>query len=151
MKQYTAEELNKLNKEDVIALLLQSQKQNALFMEQLATIQAQRFGRKTEKLEALTGQLGIFNEVETEAEKAESEDETAKPKTEEITYSRNKKQPGTLDEMLKGLPVREERHELTEEELTEIYGEKGWKMISLPLQFLAPKSLKHPATKLCRW
>ena len=48
MKQYTAEELSKLNKEDVIALLLQAQKQNALFMEQISVMQAQRFGRKTE-------------------------------------------------------------------------------------------------------
>ena len=40
MKQYSAEELNRMNKEDVIALLLQSQKQNALFWEQLSTMQA---------------------------------------------------------------------------------------------------------------
>ena len=40
MKQYSVEELNQMNKEDVIALLLQSQKQNALFWEQLATVSA---------------------------------------------------------------------------------------------------------------
>ncbi len=38
MMQHTAEELNKLSKEEVIALLLQTQKQNALFMEQIATM-----------------------------------------------------------------------------------------------------------------
>lgn len=47
MKQYTVEELNKLSKEQIVALLMQSQKQNALFMEQIATMQSQRFGRKT--------------------------------------------------------------------------------------------------------
>ena len=144
MKQYTAEELNKLNKEDVIALLLQSQKQVSLFMEQLATMQAQRFGRKTEKLETLVGQLGMFNEAEAEAEKAEPEEETAEPETEEITYTRNKKKSGTLDEMLKGLPVREERHELSEKELTEIYGETGWK--KLPDEVYR-KLEYHPAVK----
>ena len=144
MKQYTAEELNKLNKEDVIALLLQSQKQVSLFMEQLATMQAQRFGRKTEKLETLVGQLGMFNEAEAEAEKAEPEEETAEPETEEITYTRNKKKSGTLDEMLKGLPVREERHELSEKELTEIYGENSWK--KLPDEVYR-KLEYHPAVK----
>ena len=144
MKQYSAEELNQMNKEDVIALLLQSQKQNALFWEQLATMQAQRFGRKTEKLEELAGQLGMFNEAEAEAEKAEPEDETGEPETEEITYTRTKRPKGKLDEMLKGLPVREERHELSEEELTEVFGENGWKQ--LPDEVYR-KLEYHPATK----
>ena len=39
---------------------MQTQRQNALFMEQIATMQAQRFGRKTERLECL-GQGNIFN------------------------------------------------------------------------------------------
>ena len=143
MKQYTAEELSKLNKEDVIALLLQSQKQNALFMEQISVMQAQRFGRKTEKLETLVGQLGMFNEAEAEADK-EPETEEEEPEREEITYTRNKKKPGTLDEMLKGLPVREEQHALTEEELTEIFGESGWKR--LPDEVYR-KLEYHPATK----
>ena len=72
-----------MNKEDVIALLLQSQKQVLLFAEQLAVMQSQRFGRKTEKLKELEGQLGFFNEAEAEAEKEEVADE---PETEEITY-----------------------------------------------------------------
>ena len=144
MKQYTAEELNKMNKEDVIALLLQAQNQNALFWEQIATMQSQRFGRKTEKLEALVGQLGMFNEAESEAEKCPEGNEADEPETEEITYTRNKKKPGTLDEMLKGLPVRVEPHELTEEELTEVYGENGWKR--LPDEIYR-KLEYHPATK----
>ena len=143
MKQYTAEELSKLNKEDVVALLLQAQKQNALFMEQISVMQAQRFGRKTEKLETLVGQLGMFNEAEAEADK-EPETEEEEPEREEITYTRNKKKPGTLDEMLKGLPVREEQHALTEEELTEIFGENGWKQ--LPDEIYR-KLEYHPATK----
>jgi hypothetical protein len=95
MKQYTAEELNALSKEEVVALLIQTQKQNALFMEQIATMQAQRFGRKTERLECL-GQLSCFNEAEIEAAK-----DTDEPETEEISYTRKKRTPGKLDEMLK--------------------------------------------------
>ena len=44
MKQHTAEELNKLSKEEIVALLMQAEKQNTLFMEQIATMQSQRFG-----------------------------------------------------------------------------------------------------------
>ena len=62
MKQYTAEELNALSREEIVALLMQTQKQNALFMEQIATMQAQWFGRKTERLEYL-GQENFFNEA----------------------------------------------------------------------------------------
>lgn len=143
MKQYSAEELNKLSKEDVVALLMQSQKQLALFMEQVATMQSQRFGRKTERLECL-GQTSFFNEAEAEAKKDTDEPETEEPETEEIGYTRKKRQPGKLDEMLKGLPVRIENHELTAEELTEVFGENGWKR--LPDETYR-KLEYHPATK----
>ena len=146
MKQYTAEELSKLQKEDLVSLILQSQNQLNLFREQIATMQSQRFGRKTEKLETLVGQLGMFNEAETEAEKSPevAEEDEPETETEEITYTRNKKKPGTLDEMLKGLPVRVEPHELTEEELTNIYGENGWKRLP---DDVYRKLEYHPATK----
>ena len=138
MKQYTAEELNRLSKEEIVALLLQSQKQNALFAEQIATMQSQRFGRKTERLECL-GQESFFNEAEVEAEK-----DTAEPEAEEISYTRKKRQPGKLDEMLKGLPSRQETHELSQEELTEIFGENGWKRLP---DDVYRKLEYHPATK----
>ena len=86
---------------------------------------------------------GCGNNMEAEADK-EPETEEEEPETEEIIYTRNKKKPGTLDEMLKGLPVREEQHALTEEELTEIFGENGWKQ--LPDEIYR-KLEYHPATK----
>lgn len=138
MKQYTTEELNKLSKEEIVALLLQTQKQNAIFMEQIAAMQSQRFGRKTERLECL-GQESIFNEPEAEAEK-----DTDEPETETVTYTRPKRKPGKLDEMLKGLPTRTENHELTNEELMEIFGENGWKRLP---DDIYRKLEYHPATK----
>lgn len=78
MKQYTVEELNQLSKEQIVALFMQSQKQIALFSEQIATMQSQRFGRKTERLECL-GQMSIFNEAEVEAEKDTEEPEAEEP------------------------------------------------------------------------
>lgn len=138
MKQYTAEELNAMKKEEIVALLMQTQKQNALFMEQIATMQAQRFGRKTERLECL-GQDSIFNEAEAEAEK-----ETDEPETEEVSYTRAKRKPGKLDEMLNGLPSRIENHELSDAELTEVFGENGWKRLP---DDVYRKLEYHPATK----
>ena len=141
MKQYTAEELNKLSKDEGVALLLQTQKQNALVMEQIATMQSQRFGRKTERMECL-GQESMddyFNEAEAEAEK-----DTDEPETEEISYTRTKRKPGKLDEMLKGLPTRTENHELSDEELTNIFGENGWKRLP---DDVYRKLEYHPATK----
>lgn len=139
MKRHTAEELNKMGKEEIISLLLQIQNQNALFMEQIATMQSQRFGRKTEKLDTLSGQISFFNEAEAEAEKEPEESEQ-----EEITYTRNKKKPGKLEELLKGLPVREEKHELSDAELAEIFGAGGWKR--LPDE-VYKKLEYHPSTK----
>ena len=138
MKQYTAEELNALSKEEIVAILMQTQKQNALFMEQIATMQTQRFGRRTERLECL-GQESFFNEAEAEAEK-----DTDEPETEEISYTRTKRKPGKLDEMLKGLPSRTENHELSVEELTEVFGENGWKRLP---DDIYKKLEYHPATK----
>lgn len=39
MKQYTPEELNKLSKEEIVALLMQSQKEAAHFKERLEELQ----------------------------------------------------------------------------------------------------------------
>ena len=141
MKQYTAEELKTLSKEEVVALLLQVQQQNALFMEQIATMQSQKFGRKTEKLEYLGQEEleGFFNEAEAEAEKEPDE-----PETEEVSYTRTKRKSGKLDEMLKDLPRREEYHELSDQELTEIFGENGWKRLP---DDVYRKLEFHPATK----
>ena len=138
MKKYSAEELNALSKEELLVLLLQTQEQNAFFMEQIANMQAQRFGRKTERLECI-GQDCLFNEAE-----AESENDTDEPETEEITYTRKKRTPGKLDEMLKGLPSRIENHELSQKELNEIFGEGGWKRLP---DDVYRKLEYHPATK----
>lgn len=138
MKQHTTEELRSLQKDEIIALLLQAEKQNALFAESLAAMQANRFGRSTESLECL-GQESIFNE----AEDASNEDEP-EPEVEEVVTTKTKRPCGKLDEDLKNFPVRVESHELPEDELVEIFGENGWKR--LPDEIYR-KLEYHPATK----
>lgn len=140
MKQYTVEELNTLQKEEIIALLMQAQNQIALFSERFAVMQANRFGRHTERLECL-GQISFFNEAEVESTEEEPEPE---PEAEEAVRPRPKRPKGKLDQDLKDIPVRREDHELTDEELAKIFGEGGWKR--LPDEVY--KNLEyHPATK----
>ena len=81
------------------------------------------FGRSTEKLSTLPGQMNIFNEAE-----AASEEAIAEPAVEQVVV-RRKKQKGKRKEDLSRLPKRIENHELTREQLKEIFGENGWKRL----------------------
>ena len=123
MKQYTPEELNKLSKEEIVALLMQSQKEAALLKERLEELQMHLFGRSTERMECLE-QESIFNEAEVKYNEEENE-----PEIEKAVVVRSKRPRGKLGEDLKGLPMRKEMHELSEDELQQIFGEKGWKRL----------------------
>lgn len=138
MKKYTAEELKKLSKEEIVTLLLQSQNEVSLFQEKLEEMKIQRFGRSTERMECL-GQESIFNEAE-----AEYNAETVEPSVEDAVVVRPKRPRGKLDEDLKGMPTREEMHELSDEELTAVFGENGWKRLP---DDISRKVEYHPATK----
>lgn len=124
MKMYTATQLNSLSKEQLISMFLDAQQENLLMTEKLAVAQAKRFGRSTEKLEAL-GQLSVFNEVETTADTA-----VVEPAIEDAVPSKKKPRPkGKRKEDLKDLPVEIVNHELTKEELVKVFGENGWKRL----------------------
>lgn len=126
MKQLSASELNKLSKEDMAAMILQMQRQINTLNERIAVLNAHHFGRSTEKLSELPGQLCAFNEAEhlTEQPFAEPSIEQVAPQPE-----RKKKRKGKRKEDLSKLPRRVENHELSEQELAEIYGEQGWKRL----------------------
>ena len=85
MKQYTPEELNKLSKEEIVALLMQSQKETALFKERLEELQMHLFSRSTERMECL-GQESMFNEAEAKYNEEENEPEIEKAVVLEIRY-----------------------------------------------------------------
>ena len=138
MKQYTPEELNKLSKEEIVALLMQSQKEAALFKERLEELQMHLFGRSTERMECL-GQESIFNEAEAKYSEEENE-----PEIEEAVVVRPKRPRGKLAEDLKGLPTRKEMHELSEDELQRIFGENGWKRLPDEVSW---KLDYHPSVK----
>ena len=135
MKQLSSFELNSMTKEEMAAMILQMQRLNALMQqtqlqqqqqvhtltEKIALMNARHFGRSTEKLETLPGQMNIFNEAEVAAAEA-----IAEPAIEQVVI-RKKKQKDK--ENLSRLPKRIKKHELTKEQLKEIFGENGWKRL----------------------
>ena len=151
MKQLSSSDLNNMSKEDLAAMVLQMQKQQQEMQqlhaqlqqqknqmelqhqqmeqqiqtlnEKIAIMNARHFGRSTEKLETLPGQMNIFNEAEVAAAEA-----IAEPAIEQVVV-RRKKQKGKRKEDLSRLPRRIQNHELTREQLTAIFGENGWKRL----------------------
>ena len=71
MAKYTEDDLNSFSKKHLISLLLAQQDQldrindnMERLIEQIRVMNADRFGRKTERLGQIDGQLNLFNEVE---------------------------------------------------------------------------------------
>ena len=118
MKQLSSSELNSMSKEDLAAMVLQMQQQINTLNEKVAVLNARHFGRSTEKLETLPGQMNIFNETEVAAAEA-----IAEPAIEQVVVRRKKN--GQRKEDLSRLPKRIENHELTKEQLKAIFGEKA--------------------------
>lgn len=130
MKQLSSSELNNLSREDMAAIILQMQQMQLQLQQQINTLNekiaimnARHFGRSTEKLDTLPDQMNIFNEADAAATEA-----IAEPAIEQVVV-RKKKQKGQRKEDLSRLPVRIEKHELTKEQLNDIYGENGWKRL----------------------
>lgn len=137
MKNYTAEQLKALSKEELIEEILKQQTEYSVLLERLTVSNVNAFGRKSEKME-YEDQVSLFNEVEAAVEEAELPPE---PEIEEITYKR-RKQAGKREEDLSRFPTTVVNHELSEKELAELFGENGWKR--LPDQVYRKLEM-HPA------
>lgn len=133
-KKYTVDELNSLSADALKLIILSMQDQleqlnqnMERLIEQIAAANNQRYGRSSEKMEVIDGQLSlafIFNEAEVLTETlyvVEPEEGSVLPK--------RKKQPGKRDRDLEGLPVVEIRHDMPEEKLNEVFGAGGWKQL----------------------
>ncbi len=129
-KQYTTDELNTLDSKQLMQIIMLQQEQiktlNENFeriLEQLRIANQSRFGRHSEKLDVIDGQMSIFDEAEA------TFDDSDEPQVEEVVQAyKRKKQKGKLEEDLKNLP--EEiipTHAVSEEELNAFYGEGNWK------------------------
>ena len=137
--EYTEEKLENMDKETIIQLFLSQQNQLRnidknlqLVLEQLADSKRQRFGRSSEKHEVenqisfmeVDGKVVFFNEAEAVA--GESAGGTG---SDEIPRKKTQKKKGKREQDLEGLPVVVVEHTMTAEELTDTFGEAGWKQL----------------------
>lgn len=129
MQKYTREDLQKLSSEELSLLVLSQQEQLSrmndnleALIEQIRIANAARFGRKTEKLDAIDGQMSIFNEAEACADESLPE-----PSEEEVTVVRRKKKQGKRDTDLEGFEEKHFSHLIPEEQLDAFYGKGNWK------------------------
>ena len=97
MSKYTAEQLKRLSSGELVVLVLSMQDQldrlNENFenlVEQLRISNGQRFGRKTEKLQEIEGQLSLFNEIEAACDLSAPE-----PEPEELLPAARRKKKET--------------------------------------------------------
>ena len=133
-QKFTPDELNIMDHETKNEVIYQMQ--NRLdkletdyenLMEQICLANQQRFGRRTEKLEDIAGQLSFFNEAEANC------DETAlEPTIEEavegmLQKPRRPKKKGQREEDLKDFPQEEVPHGVSQKQLTDTYGEGNYK------------------------
>lgn len=143
---FTEEQLNTLDKSFIVNLFLQLQDQNdklsgeiqdlnkkmEVLIEQITLANKNRFGRASEKMMdtsqicfmEVDGTIVFFNEAEAVSHLDAEELDTLESKP-----VRKPKAVGKKDADIKGLPVNVINHYMTEEELTEEFGENGWKQL----------------------
>lgn len=130
-KKYTTTELNKYSKQELMLIVLSMQDQLAQMNENLEKLieevriaNQQRFGRQSETLATINGQLSLFNEAE-----ALTEESVTEPTIDVIlpVVTKKKKQPGKREADLSGFPQEQILHGVSQEKLSEMYGEGNYK------------------------
>lgn len=133
-RKFTADELNIMGheaKNDVIFQMqdrldkLEHDYEN--LMEQIRLADQQRFGRHTEKLAEIAGQISLFNEAE-----ACFDDQVQEPSIDDVVDkalkpARRPKKKGQREEELRGFPQEEIPHDVPAEKLNDLFGEGNYK------------------------
>lgn len=132
---YTADELNNAGRDELIGIILSLQENIArmtrnqeLILEQITILRGQRFGRHSEKMNVIDGQMSLFFN-EPEATAGEPGAQAEEPEFEEVVIHRKKKQKGKREDDLKGMPVTVIKHEMSEEELKEAFPDGKYKRL----------------------
>ena len=126
MREYSTEELNKMDKQMLVTIVESLQGQLSaisgqldIITKQLELMNQRSFGRKTEKMDQLENQLSlfdVFNEPEVLC------DNSKEPEiTEIIVSTHTRKKKSKREDNLEGLPARVFEHKLSDEELAELF------------------------------
>lgn len=130
MEKHTLNELNNLSREELITIVLSMQGQHDALnenieklIEQVRIANSYRFGRHTETMKSIDGQLSFFDEAEAFYDVSVKE-----PSAEEVFPVRKKKAKGQRELNLKEFP--EEiipPYSVSEESLDDFYGRGNWR------------------------
>ncbi len=130
-RKFTEEELNKLDQQMLVTLFLTMQDQMELMRqsidnltEQIRIANSEKYGRRTEKLSEIEGQLSLFDEAE-----AAYRPDVSDPDLEEVlpAKTRKKRPKGKMESDFRGLPAEEFTHKVSVEEADAFFGEGNWK------------------------
>lgn len=133
-QKFTANELNSMNHDAKNEIIYQMQDRldklehdYENLIEQIRLANQQRYGRHTEKLDEIAGQLSFFNEAE-----ACCNEQTPEPSIDEVIKNvvkkpRKPKKKGQREEDLKDFPQEEIPHDVSEEKLVDTFGEGNYK------------------------
>lgn len=133
-RKFTRDELNSMDhdsKNDVIFQMqdrldrLEHDYEN--LMEQIRLADQQRYGRQTEKLDEITGQLSFFNEAEANCDETAQEPTIKETVIAAMKPPRKPKKKGQREEDLRDFPQEEIPHDISREELDTAFGEGNWK------------------------
>lgn len=125
----TPEQLDKMDKRALIAIITSLQDQLGSFStqlnfmaEQIALMNQRSFGRKTEKLDQIPHQMSLFEEYDVFNEAEATSDDSDEPDIKEVVISGyTRKQKTKREEKLKGLPARIFEYKLSDEVLAELF------------------------------
>lgn len=131
MAKHTLNELNSMSREELVTIILSMQGQLDVLnenieklIEQVRIANSYRFGRHTETLKSIDGQMSFFDEPEAAFDASVPEP----PMEEVLPVVRRKKSRGQRELNLKQFP--EEIipvHSVSEEQLNEFYGAGNWR------------------------
>ena len=129
-QKHTLDELNHLSREELITTVLTMQGQLDTLngnieklIEQVRLANSYRFGRHSEKLSVIEGQMSFFDEAE-----AMYDADIKEPEVDKVLTAKKKKAKGQRNLDLKDFPVDIiPTHRVSEEELNAFYGKGNWR------------------------
>lgn len=133
-QKYTPDELNSMNHDAKNELICQMQDRldklehdYENLIEQIRLADQQRYGRHTESLDAITGQLSFFNEAEACYDTQHLEPTVDEVVEDAVKKPRKPKKKGQREEDLKDFPQEEIAHDVSKEKLIHTFGEGNYK------------------------
>lgn len=129
-QKHTLDELNNLSREELITMVLMMQGQLDTLndnieklIKQVRLANSYRFGKRSEKLSVIEGQISFFDDAD-----AMYDNFAAEPEADEVIFVRKNKTKGQRELGLKEFPVDViPVHRVSEEALDAFFGKGNWK------------------------